>query len=78
MEKQIRAMGHLVLSEIGHDQLLSIEFVRALHAGAITGWLSAVLLPMMRTRSACSMSAIEPSRRRTTVRNSPIVAGAWQ
>ena len=32
MQKQIGAPGHLVLAEIGHDQLLAVEFVRALDA----------------------------------------------
>ena len=45
---------------------------------AMTGWLSAVLLPMMSTRFACSTSVMEPESPHTTVRNKPIVAGAWQ
>jgi hypothetical protein len=60
MQEHIRALRHLVLAQVGDDQLLAVHLVARLTRVASTGWLSAVLLPMISTRPACSMSVIDP------------------
>ena len=58
-QPQVGVPGHLGLAGIDHNQRRSFWWTACLRKVAMTGWVSAVLLPMTMKHSRCSISAME-------------------